>query len=509
MSPNGAMMAGSLLELVKSSVGEGAAEVRELKGGKVEAQVEAAALVEALRKLKEAGFRLAYIAACLREERPLVRYLLAGREGIVILAAEGWKLDSSSGVYPAAAVYEAETASLLGVEYSGRGKSMVLFLPEGWPSELYPLRARAEDVRSKLASASLRGGAFFEVSAEKGMVEGGVLALGGLHYGVERRAEEQGLFRSLPLAERAGRYPIAQAACYSMAAEEALGVSPPLRGEYLRAVLLEAERALAHVEHLVRFLRWLGYSWSEGHEAERLLRSGFVAATGSPLGLGAILIGGVAFDISGDKESKLASRLSEAREKLESSEVVDKACEELSGVCKVRGSLVEGATGVVARACGAALDVRVDEPYAVYSELKKAALVESGGDLASIMELELREAIEAMDIAAEALRTAPAGAFRSRVARKAGRGLCVARVESPGGEHVVLIETAGGDRVSCYRAKHPYVVNAAAMLEATIGLSVEEAVKGLYYMALMTPQTVKLKIRDKTTGEVKLIRISG
>ncbi len=505
--PSGAMMPGSLLELARSLIKD-AAEIRELEKYRVEAWIEASSLAGALRRLRGAGFRLAYISACLREERPLVRYLLASRRGEVILATRGWKLASSASIYPGAQVYEREISSLLGVEFSGEAEDNISFLPEGWPSGLHPFKASASDLREKLAAASLSGEVSITALTDGGEVSEVALAIGGMHYGIEKMIEEQGLFKGLLLAERAGRHPIAQAVCYSMAAEEALGVKPPLRGEYLRTMLLEVERALSHVQHLTRFFEWLGHAWMEGREAGKLLVDWLRSLTGSPLGFGAVLIGGVAFDVRRDRASELAGRLSEVKEKLEGSETADKVFEELSGLYRLRDA-AEGAAGLAARACGLALDVRVDAPYAAYSELKKRALTESSGDLAGILRLQLKEAVEAADIAAEALDAAPTGAFRARVARKAGKGLYAARVEDPLGERVVLVEAAGGDKVSCYRAKDPCAIEASAMLRASLGLPAEEAVKGLCYIALALPQAAVIKIREKSTGSEKLIRVSG
>jgi Ni,Fe-hydrogenase III large subunit/Ni,Fe-hydrogenase III component G len=407
---------------------------------------------------------------------------------------ENPKVDSISGVVPAANWAEREMRDLVGIELTGHPYPKRLVLPDGWPGNAHPLR---KDVPWNFVPPdyddnrdfpfddpppgcvvvpfgpfhpTLDEPAHFRLYVDGEQVRGceyrGFMA----HRGIEKLAESVLNYNDIPvMAERiCGICGCVHNVAYAQAVETAAALKPPPRAEYLRTIHLEMERLHSHLLwvglacHVVGFdtlfmqcfrirepLMWL---------AEKI--------TGNRKTYGLCVIGGVRRDLS----DALADDLLLALDRLEKEwrSVTAAVLKDANIQQRTRGvgvttpQLVKDIAliGPVARAAGIGIDSRRDHPYAAYDRVDFEVITADGGDVWARLVVRSREVFESINIIRQCLKKMEPGPIQLDLKDElpAGR-MGLSSVEAPRGEAHHFVITGEGNRPRRWRVRAPTYQN--------------------------------------------------
>src|SRR5262245_53975020 len=242
--------------------------------------VDTAAWRATAQQVRIKGGRLVALWGC--DESPrggfTVHMTLAVRFGLIwlMLPLPGQQPEypDVSTVFPAATRMQRTVFDLLGIRARGAGDARKWLRHGAWPAGEFPLRKNFDAQRTFALIADdypfvpVQGEGVHEIPV--GPVHAGVIEpghfrfpvvgervlrlarrLGYVHKGIEKRFEALGVHDGFRLAGRvSGDSTIAYAWAYAMAAEAAIGLTPPARALWLRALWLERERIANHLGDL-------------------------------------------------------------------------------------------------------------------------------------------------------------------------------------------------------------------------------------------------------------------
>lgn len=214
--------------------------------------------------------------------------------------------------------------------------------------------------------------------------------LGYVHKGVERSIAGAPLDRAARLAARvSGDSTVAYSLAFANAIESALGVEPPKRAVYLRALMAELERIANHIGDIGAICNDAAFSLMHAHTGvlrERFLRAAH-AAFGHRLMMDRVIPGGVAVDLTPDGAKALRTLVRETKQRLprfialygDTTSLQDRTV----GTGRLRQELVRqyACGGFIGRASGRDFDARRAIGYAPYPELSFALGASSEGDV--------------------------------------------------------------------------------------------------------------------------------
>lgn len=368
-------------------------------------------LASSTAALLASGHRLALVAA--HDDGPTLRVVyLFTRPGhnhvelTVRVPADDPTIPSLAGISFPAGRFEREMHDLFGLVPRGHPLPRRLVRHRHWPAGWYPLRRNAtrspdfDDVEPvPFPFVTVDGPGVYEIPVgpvHAGLIEPGHFRFSVVgetivklkarlwftHRGVEKLFEDQPAIAAAPLAERiSGDSAAGHALAYTLAVEEALGVTMPAPAQRLRALLVELERVYNHVTDLGALANDVGYGIANAHAArlrEKLLRLN-ATVTGHRLLRDGIRPFGVTLRALPDV-AVLVDVAAEAAElaglTLGHSVVRDR----FSGTATLPIETARdlGCLGYVARASGISVDSRVDHPFV---ELPVAPVVHTGGDV--------------------------------------------------------------------------------------------------------------------------------
>jgi NADH-quinone oxidoreductase subunit D len=210
------------------------------------------------------------------------------------------------------------------------------------------------------------------------------------------------------------------------AVERMLGIEVPDRATWLRTLLVELNRMLAHL----LFLGAIGPAADPAVTATReRLQSLLEAASGGRVHYGFSRVGGV-------REELPAGWVVQARDLL--ADVATPAIPDgLIGLGVLDPALVDpyGVSGPMARAAGAPLDLRRDQPYLAYDRLAVPLVVQQAGDCAArydqlVAEVELSRTLALQCLDELETVTGPVNVRLPKVV-KAPEGAIYVRTENP------------------------------------------------------------------------------
>lgn len=296
------------------------------------------------------------------------------------------------------------------------------------------------------------------------------------HRGLERAAEGSELAAGLAYAQRAcGACAVANSVAYAQACEGALGLLPARELRRGRTLLLELERLYNHLNDIAAVCAGVGFATGNAAFAalkERALRLnlslgghrylfGTVAVGASPVALGAAQARGA------------RARLRELGEETASlwREVRFSASVQarLGAVGVLDRDLATrlGAVGPAARASGLGDDARADSAGLWYGSAFTAARpAVPSGDVAARLEMRAVELEVCFELLDELLSEPIVADVASPAAAPGAIG--VARVESPRGETVCVVEREG-ERLGRLRLRTGSYANWPALAEASAG----------------------------------------
>jgi Ni,Fe-hydrogenase III large subunit/NADH:ubiquinone oxidoreductase subunit C len=406
-----------------------------------------------------------------------------------------------SGLFAPAGRMQRALFDLLGLAASGAADTRPWLRHGAWPAGSYPLRrdfdpaARPPGAPTDYAFVRVEGEGVHEIPVgpiHAGIIEPGhfrfsivgekVLRLeerlGYVHKGIEKRFEDFTVAEGHRLAGRvSGDSTVALAWAYAQAAESLLGVEPPPRARWIRALLLERERVANHLGDLGALGNdaALAFALSQFMRLkEDWLRLG-AEVFGHRLLMDRIVPGGVDADFGASQAERMVGQ----------SQAIESEVEELRHVFEEHAGLQDrflttgrvtpdlartlGLAGLAGRASGQANDLRADYPAVPWEELGVKKAGHSMGDVAARVHVRFEELLESLRLVRALAVGAPAGERRVSLPDPAPGAFGAGWVEGWRGEIFVALEAGEGGRIRRCHVHDPSWQNWPVIEHAVIG----------------------------------------
>jgi Ni,Fe-hydrogenase III large subunit/Ni,Fe-hydrogenase III component G len=406
-----------------------------------------------------------------------------------------------SGLFPAAGRMQRALFDLLGIGASGAADVRPWLRHGAWPEGTYPLRrdfdaaALPANTLADYAFVRVEGDGVHEIPVgpiHAGIIEPGhfrfsivgekVLRLeerlGYVHKGIEKRFESFSVAEGHRLAGRvSGDSTVAFAWAYAQAAESLLGVVPPPRARWIRALALERERVANHLGDLGA----LGNDAALGFALAQFMRlkEDWLRASGAAFGhrllMDLVVPGGVAAGLDAARAAEMESQ----------SRAIEAEVRELRHVFEEHAGLQDrflttgrvtpdlarklGLTGLAGRASGQAADLRKDFPAAPYGELAVRKAGSSAGDVAARVNVRFDELLESLRLVRAIVQGAPEGGLRVELPKPRPGAFGAGWVEGWRGEVFVAIEAGADGMIRRCHAHDPSWQNWPLIEHAVIG----------------------------------------
>ena len=385
-----------------------------------------------------------------------VRLLLrgpAGRRLLSVLAASR-ELASIVDLVPAAQWDEREAHDLHGILFAGHEPLRALVAhpddPEAWVTPV-----DGPDV-FELAVGPIHAGIIESGHFRFHVVGERIVHLDARlfykHRGLERAAQGRAVADGLAVVRRAcGACAVANAVAYAHAAERALGLAADDDLRRSRTLLLELERLYNHLGDLSALCAGVGFDPGTMAFAALKERAQRVNARvgGHRFLFGTVSVGTgpvtVPENLAPELRGELAAIAREAAATWRTLSFMASIHDRFSGVGVLTLEDAErfGAVGPVARASGVHRDARVEEPELLwYPGLRAARPQTPTGDVAARAELRAVELEQTCALLDELLQHGLPAGTTVQILEPSGVG--AARVESPRGATVCVLETAHG-----------------------------------------------------------------
>ncbi|MFD5829360.1 NADH-quinone oxidoreductase subunit D [Lentzea sp. NPDC060358] len=291
--------------------------------------------------------------------------------------------------------------------------------------------------------------------------------VGHLHRGAEKLFEVRDYRQVLTLANR---HDWLSAFCnelaVALAVERMTGMDVPVRAQWLRVLLCELNRLMAHMVFLTP-LAPNAAAYREGVQA--LMEE----ASGGRIHFMFNRIGGLREDAPAGWVDRVADFLSTVdTDTLE----IDFGRLEGLGVLGEDDALAYGVTGPIGRASGVDFDLRRDDPLPAYEHLDFAPVVRTEGDAAARVRCLLGEVRLSTALAGACLEQLPQGPVNVRLPKaiKAPEGSVYTRVEAPLGTSGVHLSSRGEKTPWRLKLRTPSFNNVQALSALLPGTKVDD-----------------------------------
>ena len=307
--------------------------------------------------------------------------------------------------------------------------------------------------------------------------------VGQVHRGIEWLGmNRNNAIQNIYIAERVcGICNICHPFAYIMAVEQAAGITPPERAEYIRVIVAEMERIHSHLlwagiaAHEIGFDTVFYLVWRVREEIMDLMEY----VTGNRVTKAMFQIGGVRRDITEEQFPRIRKSLEYYKSifnQLKTTFLEDRTIKMRTrnvGILKTEDALKFLAVGPTGRASGVPKDVRQDQAYSAYADLDIKAItpdVLTGtvvGDVYDRIIVRLLEVKQSVEIIEKCLSEMPPGDILTepKIAKllamlKKAEGEGVGRAEAPRGEviHYVRLE-AGRETLATWKIRAPTYTN--------------------------------------------------
>ena len=306
-------------------------------------------------------------------------------------------------------------------------------------------------------------------------------SIGYVHRGLEKLVEKREYKDFVFIAERiCGICSFIHGMTYCHAVEGVMDLPVPPRALYLRTVWSELSRLHSHLLWLGLMADAMGFEslFMQAWRLREHVLDDLEATTGNRVIQGACKVGGVRFDITGQKLRDIAGGLTVLESGLEDLMNVfvhdDSVKHRLSGLGVVteQQAWELGAAGPVLRASGVANDIR-QTGYAAYDELDFAPVVETSGDCYARTVVRAKELFTSIDLIRQAVERIPDGPIDMKVTGNP-KGEFYARSEQPRGEVIHYVKANGTKNLVRFRVRTPTFTNIPPLLEALKGIELAD-----------------------------------
>lgn len=301
--------------------------------------------------------------------------------------------------------------------------------------------------------------------------------LGYNHRGIEKACEERTYVQDVYLTERVcGICSHSHSSAFVQAVEEIAGLEIPKRARYIRTIVGELERIHSHLlwlgvaGHEIGFDTLLMYTWRDREIVMDILAE----LTGNRVNYGINTIGGVRRDVSTEQIKDILKAVTTLEKRtryyMDVAKTETTLIQRLSGigVLPKEDAIRLGAIGPTGRASGIDRDVRRDNPYAAYADMKFTVITDNHCDVYGRTLVRVGELIEACSIIRQALKNIPEGPVSVKAPRKIPAGEATSLYEAPRGEDVHYVKANGTERPERVKIRAPTLANmqsVARMLE--------------------------------------------
>jgi Ni,Fe-hydrogenase III large subunit len=229
--------------------------------------------------------------------------------------------------------------------------------------------------------------------------------LGYVHKGIERRFTELAPLDAHRLAGRvSGDSTVAYAWAYCMALESAWRCEVPTRALWLRALMLERERIANHLGDLGALGNDAAFAFGLAQFSR--LREDWLRLSGTAFGhrlmMDKVVPGGVAVEITPASIEAMQRQCDEIDATVHTIKTIyDEHAglqDRFLGTGRVTPALAAqlGLTGLGGRASGQSRDLRCDQPWAPYADLKVTIAAQTDGDVAARVAVRFDEVFESL-----------------------------------------------------------------------------------------------------------------
>ncbi len=329
----------------------------------------------------------------------------------------------------------------------------------------------------------------FKVALQKEEIIDVDVRLGYAHRGIEALAQTRNLVQAFYLVERiCGICSHCHATCFVQAIEEIGGIQPSERALYIRTLIAEIERIHSHMLWLGVMAHEIGFDtlFMFAFRFRERVMDLFEEITGNRVHHSVNRIGGVRIDLMPNSKERIANVLKDVKKAtyymfdVFQDKTIEKRLEGV-GVLSHDDARRFCVVGPTARASGVKIDIRKDDSYAAYDDLKDSfsIVVKAKGDAYARTEVRLLEIFESVNIINSVLDRLPSGPTAPedsvlKLAKKIPEGEAISRVEAPRGELLHFVKTNGKDGLHRLKVRTPTLANIICLKHLLIGREVAD-----------------------------------
>jgi len=318
---------------------------------------------------------------------------------------------------------------------------------------------------------------FFQLTVDGEIVTDIDMRISYNHRGIEKISESL-QFDQVPflVSRVCGICSASHPLAYVQAVEELAGIKPPERALYVRTIVNELERIHSHIlwfglaGHFIGYDTVFMWAWKYREPVLDLLEE----ITGNRNNYGNVKVGGCREDVPNELKPKILKKMDELEKKMDMlikavlDDPVIHARVKGVGVLSKEDAIKYAVTGPTARASGIDIDVRRDEPYAMYADLDWNVITRPEGDVFAKVVVRLLEILESIKMVRQATKKFPDGPVAVEV-KEIPAGEAVGRVEAPRGEDFHYVRSDGGNRPVRHKIRAPSYVNVPSFKASCIG----------------------------------------
>jgi len=313
--------------------------------------------------------------------------------------------------------------------------------------------------------------------------------IGYLHRGAEKLCETMDYRQGIGFMDRT-EYLAAMNAelSYVMAVEKLAELEVPDRAQWIRMILVELNRLASHLMFMGAFGIDVGvfgtpfiYAWREREAIIDL----FEEISGDRMMYAYLRPGGLAWDVPTNFVARTREVLTAVRQGiadfdglLTKNEIFVARTQGI-GYISAADAIDFGMSGPSIRASGVPLDVRREEPYLKYDEIKWDVITEQDGDVYARYLCRLGEMHESVKIVEQCLERLQPGAIMPEKMPRMLRtppGEVYIRTEAPRGEFGVYMVSKGGNRPYRLKVRSACLSNLQALKHMSVGQYVADAI---------------------------------
>jgi len=371
-------------------------------------------------------------------------------------------------------------------------------------SELVPLSPEQDKEFNYYYAPVFSGAANFGIKlrAEGETVVTARVDVGYWHRGIEKMMESRTAIQNAVLTDRICMYEALNwNLVHAQAVEELAGIEVPERARYIRVIMAELSRIQSH---LVWFAAMsMGMGFEPGFELalkyrDFILRLFAVTTGGRVHPAGYICPGGVRRDLPLGSTAGIAVALEEIEGILP--KIIEHNDRMLApktkgvGILKLDDARRLGATGPVLRASGIAADVRKDDPYEIYDQLKYEVPVSREGDAYARSTVRLKEIEQSVKIIKQVMAVIPEGLVKNTESLNypliIPQGEVYARNEMPRGEGAIHMVGNGGYAPYRCKIKTADLLHGISVLEHLVVGSKTADIPAIYWSLDIDPGAI-------------------